>query len=71
MASANPKVTQVVPDDGPGFMIGMVLFTVLIPFLFGLSWYLSPLGDERPAVHGPTAPAAPAAEAAPEAPAAP
>jgi hypothetical protein len=68
MATAtNPKVTRVVPDDGPGFMIGMVLFTVLIPALFFLSWWLSPLADEgRPVVHGPTAPAVEApAEAAP------
>lgn len=72
MATAsNPKVTRVVPDDGPGFIIGMVLFTVLIPALFFLSWWLSPLADEgRPVVHGPTAPAAPAAEAPAEAPAA-
>jgi|JI10StandDraft_1071094.scaffolds.fasta_scaffold1177838_2 hypothetical protein len=68
MATAtNPKVTRVVPDDGPGFIIGMVLFTLLIPALFFLSWWLSPLADEgRPVVHGPTAPAAEApAEAAP------
>jgi hypothetical protein len=64
--TAAPKVTRVVPEDGPPFIIGMiVLFAAIIPFLFGLAWYYSPLEHVSPAVHGPTAPAAaPAAEPA-------
>ncbi|UJR79746.1 Hypothetical protein I5071_17840 [Sandaracinus amylolyticus] len=29
-------------NDDAGFMIGMVLFSVLIPALFGIAVYLSP-----------------------------
>jgi hypothetical protein len=29
-------------DDNVGFMIGLVLFSVLIPALFGIAVYLSP-----------------------------
>lgn len=62
--TSTPQVTRVVPDDGPGFMIGMVLFTVLIPVLFFVSWYLSPLEHVSPPTHAApaAAPAAPAAE---------
>lgn len=63
--TATPKVTRVVPEDGPPFIIAMmVLFAALIPLLFGLAWYFSPLEHVSPAVHGPTAAGAPAAEAA-------
>jgi hypothetical protein len=62
-----PQVTRAVPDDGPGFVIGLILFTALIPVLFFVSWYLSPLDHVSPETHT-TAPAAPAAEPAPAAP---
>lgn len=68
--TASPKVTRVVPEDGPPFIIAMmVLFAALIPLLFGLAWYYSPLEHVSPAVHGPTAAGA-AEPAAAEAPAA-
>jgi hypothetical protein len=41
--ATNPKVTRVVPDDGPGFIIGMVLH-LLIPALFFLSCGFAPRG---------------------------
>jgi|GEM_PF-3389825 len=69
--TAAPKVTRVVPEDGPPFIISMiVLFAAIIPLLFGLAWYYSPLEHVSPAVHGPTAPASAAAAPSPEAPAA-
>lgn len=38
-------MTQQQPkNDNAGFMIGMVLFSVLIPALFGIAVYLSPTG---------------------------
>ena len=30
------------PNDDAGFMIAMILFSVLIPALFGIAVYLSP-----------------------------
>ncbi len=30
-------------DDNVGFLIGMILFSVLIPALFGIAVYLSPI----------------------------
>ena len=39
------SMTQQQPkSDNAGFMIGMVLFSVLIPALFGIAVYLSPTG---------------------------
>ena len=35
-------MTQSEKKDNAGFMIGMVLFSVLIPALFGIAVYLSP-----------------------------
>ena len=64
---ANQHVTRVVPDDTIGFYLGLALFSVLVPALFGLAWYLSPRGENegRPATHtaAPTTAEAPAAEA--------
>lgn len=65
MATA-PKVTRVVPEDGPPFIWSMmILFAAIIPLLFGLAWWLSPRAHVSPAVHGPTA--APGATAPAEA----
>lgn len=62
MATTATKVTRVVPEDGPPFIWSMiVLFAAIIPLLFGVAWWLSPLEHVSPAVHGPTAAADPAA----------
>ncbi len=65
--TAAPKVTRVVPEDGPPFIFGMIiLFAAIIPILFAVAYFLSPLDHVSPAVHGPTAAASAApAEAAP------
>lgn len=58
---AKETVTRVVPDDTIGFYLGLALFSVVVPILFGVAVWLAPLGPDAgsPARHVPAA-AAPA-----------
>lgn len=58
--------TAAAKDDTTNYYLGLVLFSVLVPLLFFVSWYLSPTGaSTREHAPAPAAAEAAPAEAAP------